>query len=215
MAEKRQRICLGLSGSIAAVKGFELAQGLVDDGFAVDVVFTTCGRRLAATRYKDEVPLERLEALARAKPECVTLLNDADEWDEYRVVGTDPVLHIEVAKRCDLLLIAPLCANTLASVASGHCGSLLTSIVRAWPYDLHPSAPPSCSVTKPFLVAPSMNTVMYFQSITHQQLDVLRTRGVSVIEPVEKKLACGDIGKGAMAEVIDIRARVATALSKF
>lgn len=60
---------------------------------------------------------------------------DADEWSSYTKLG-DAVLHIDLAKRNQLLLIAPLCANTLGNAALGLCPNLLCSLLRAWQYDL-------------------------------------------------------------------------------
>jgi phosphopantothenoylcysteine synthetase/decarboxylase len=87
-------------------------------------------------------------------------------------------------------------ANTLAKLALGLCDNLVTCIVRAW------------DVRKPLLVAPAMNTLMYEHPLTEEHLALLSRRGVSVIPCIEKKLACGDVGKGALAEVPTIVAAV-------
>jgi phosphopantothenoylcysteine decarboxylase len=146
---------------------------------------------------------------------------DADEWSAYSSVGSDPVLHVELAKRNRLLLVAPACANTLASAALGLCGNLLGSVWRAWYYDLEPvfAAPLAerygpQSVTRPVLVAPAMNTFMWHQRITRGHLDTLEARGVQVVQPVSKRLACGDVGDGAMADVADIVDAAVTLLRK-
>ena len=138
----------------------------------------------------------------------LALWRDKDEWKDYSSVGSDPVVHVDLAKRNQLLLLAPLCANTLASVALGQCGSLLTSVVRAWYYDLEPSySHPLASkhgphsAARPVVVAPAMNSVMWHQSITSQHVATLTARGVILVPPVCKTLACGDVGVGAMAEV--------------
>lgn len=64
------------------------------------------------------------------------IFRDIDEWSEYGAVGSDSVLHIEIAKRNQVLLLAPLCANMLAHAALGLCSNLLGSVLRAWYYDL-------------------------------------------------------------------------------
>jgi phosphopantothenoylcysteine decarboxylase len=94
------------------------------------------------------------------------------------------------------MLIAPLSANTLAKVSHGLCDNLLTCVVRAWDF------------SKPLLVAPAMNTHMWSHPFTAPQLDVLRRLGVVVIPPISKRLACGDVGVGAMAAVESIVAAV-------
>jgi phosphopantothenoylcysteine decarboxylase len=192
----------------------------------VDVVLTEAAVKLLSATYRGAQPWEQLTALVaqyappsngtagdsvRGHQPTLRLYRDSDEWEAYGAVGTDPVLHVELAKRNSLLLIAPLCANTLAGCALGLCGSLLTSVVRAWYYDLDDEfAQPIAAtygahaVRKPFAVAPAMNTFMWHQRVTAQHLDVLRRRGVTVIPPVSKTLACGDRGMGAMAEVASV-----------
>mmetsp|Transcript_4020 Transcript_4020/g.8540 ORF Transcript_4020/g.8540 Transcript_4020/m.8540 type:complete len:205 (+) Transcript_4020:398-1012(+) len=147
--------------------------------------------------------------------------SDEDEWRDYSGLG-DRVLHIDLAKRNHVLVVAPLSANTLASFALGACPNLLTSLARAWYYDMEASfdAPRTAKygehvLRKPFIVAPSMNTYMLEQNMTHAHLGSLRARSVEVIEPAVKTLACGDTGKGAMAEVATIVGRVVTALDGY
>ncbi|XP_033634102.1 phosphopantothenoylcysteine decarboxylase-like, partial [Asterias rubens] len=113
----------------------------------------------------------------------------------------DPVLHIELRRQADLLVIAPLDANTLAKVANGICDSLLTCIVRAW------------DSAKPLLICPAMNTHMWDHPITAGQIDTLRAFGYQEVPCIEKTLACGDTGKGAMAEVSTIVQEVLKALN--
>jgi phosphopantothenoylcysteine decarboxylase len=110
-------------------------------------------------------------------------LTDEDEWN-YK----DNVLHIELAKWCDAMLIAPLTANTLAKISNGLCDNLLTSTVRALG-------------DTPLLLAPAMNTRMWENPITAEQIEVSKKYyNVTVIPPIEKQLADGDSGMGALAE---------------
>ncbi|XP_078189846.1 phosphopantothenoylcysteine decarboxylase isoform X4 [Callithrix jacchus] len=102
---------------------------------------------------------------------------------------SDPVLHIDLRRWADLLLVAPLDANTLGKVASGICDNLLTCIIRAW------------DRSKPLIFCPAMNTAMWEHPITAQQVDQLKAFGYVEIPCVAKKLVCGDKGLGAMAEV--------------
>lgn len=104
----------------------------------------------------------------------------------------DPVLHIELRKWADVLLIAPLTANTLAKMANGICNNLLMSIVRAW------------DLNRPVIVAPAMNTNMWEHPYTAQHLGAIRQLGVHVVPPIKKMLACGDYGDGALADIADI-----------
>lgn len=122
------------------------------------------------------------------KAKGVKLHLDQDEWDAWRIIS-DPVLHIELRKWADMMVIAPLDANTLGKLAYGLCDNLLTCIVRAW------------DMKKPLLVCPAMNTFMFSHPITKKSIEELESFGYVVIPTVKKKLACGDTGEGAMAEV--------------
>ncbi|KAK0568093.1 hypothetical protein OC861_002258 [Tilletia horrida] len=118
--------------------------------------------------------------------------SDEDEWSQWKRVG-DPVLHIELRRWADIVLLAPCDANTLAKLANGICDNLLTSFFRA----LSPSTPT--------LIFPAMNTLMYEHPLTSRHLEVLTSLlGYEVHGPIPKRLACGDLGQGAMFEWSDI-----------
>lgn len=115
----------------------------------------------------------------------VPILKDEDEWSAWQG-RNDPIIHIDLCRWADALLIAPLDANTLAKIATGICDNLVTCTVRAWIMD------------KPLFFCPAMNTRMYEHPITDQQIRTLRSWGYHEIACVEKKLMCGDSGLGAM-----------------
>jgi phosphopantothenoylcysteine synthetase/decarboxylase len=102
-------------------------------------------------------------------------------------------LHIQLAEWGDVLLFAPLSANTMGKLALGLCDNLVSRMFRAW--DIR---------TKPVLAAPAMNTKMWQHAATTQHLGALQALGVCVLPPVSKTLACGEVGVGAMAAVADI-----------
>lgn len=177
---KLPKVILGVSGSVAAIKIVELAHLLA--AFAeVKIVATKAAKHFI---QEDELP-------AAVQP----IHGDEEEWHAWQNKG-DPVLHIDLRKWADLLVIAPLSANSLAKMAQGLCDNCLTSVVRAWDF------------TKPLLVAPAMNTFMWDSPFTSEHLSKLGKLGVKVIPPVSKALACGDIGTGAMASPVDIAASV-------
>ncbi|KAJ3098499.1 Histone-arginine methyltransferase carm1 [Phlyctochytrium planicorne] len=121
--------------------------------------------------------------------EDVDVLTDVEEWEMWQKRG-DPVLHIDLRSWADLMVIAPLDANTLAKLAGGICDNLLTCIMRAW------------DVQKPVLVCPAMNTHMWNHPFTRKHLDIVEKElGYHTEDPVSKVLMCGDTGVGAMAEV--------------
>ncbi|XP_072551804.1 phosphopantothenoylcysteine decarboxylase [Salminus brasiliensis] len=171
----RYRVLVGVTGSVAALKLPLLVSQLLEiPGVDVRVVTTD-----HATHFYDlaEVP--------------VRVYTDKNEWGMWSA-RTDPVLHIELRRWADLLVIAPLDANTLGKIASGICDNLLTCVVRAW------------DTSRPLLFCPAMNTAMWQHPITAQQVSILQGFGYVEIPCIAKKLICGDEGKGAMAEVSTI-----------
>lgn len=130
----------------------------------------------------------------------VNVWTDEDEWDSDYQLG-QPILHIELRRWCDVVLIAPCSANTLAKIANGICDNLTTSLLRA------------LAPTTPTFVYPAMNTLMYEHPLTAQHVRIIRdVIGYEVIGPVAKGLACGDVGVGAMVDWKDI---VLTIVAKF
>lgn len=134
-------------------------------------------------------------------PTDIDIFTDQDEWSSWKDRG-DPVLHIELGKWADLLLIAPLDANSLAKISTGICDNLLTCTIRAW------------ELEKPLLFCPAMNTKMYNHPLTSSQISVLKSWGYLEIPVIEKVLICGDSGLGAMAEVFTIVETVRSVVNK-
>ena len=110
----------------------------------------------------------------------------------------DPIHHVSLAKEADLFLIAPCTANVMAKIAGGIADDILTTTALA--------------ATAPLLIAPAMNVQMYENPATLHNIRVLKERGVGVIEAEEGYLACGDVGKGRLADVDEIVARALEAL---
>ncbi|XP_011946186.1 PREDICTED: phosphopantothenoylcysteine decarboxylase isoform X1 [Cercocebus atys] len=172
LVERKFHVLVGVTGSVAALKSPLLVSKLLDiPGLEVAVVTTERAKHFYSPQ---DIP--------------VTLYSDADEWEMWKS-RSDPVLHIDLRRWADLLLVAPLDANTLGKVASGICDNLLTCVIRAW------------DRSKPLLFCPAMNTAMWEHPITAQQVDQLKAFGYVEIPCVAKKLVCGDEGLGAMAEV--------------
>lgn len=103
-----------------------------------------------------------------------------DERDEY------DVRHVSLAQKADLMIVAPATANAIAKFAQGIADDMLSTVWLA------------CKGKK--AVAPAMNTAMYEDETTARNLAALADRGVTVMEPASGRLACGDVGKGKMAE---------------
>ncbi len=154
-----------------------------------------------------------------------TIYTDTMEWSSYRNVHTDPVLHIELRKWCDICLISPCSANTLAKIFHGLCDNLLTTIIRAWEFQMitgstaddgNGTIVATYKPVKPVLIAPAMNTAMWNHPLTLEQVNSLSQKyGYRFISPQNNKvLACGDVGTGAMASVDTIVQRIKEELRK-
>lgn len=136
-------------------------------------------------------------ALPRAK-----LWTNSDEWTCFSKIG-DPILHIELRRWADIVLVAPCSANTLAKLNAGICDGLVTSFMRALPPPSSTGVPPSGGPS--VVLFPAMNTLMYLHPLTAIHLKTVKeVLGYQVLGPIEKNLACGDLGIGAMVEWLEI-----------
>jgi phosphopantothenoylcysteine decarboxylase / phosphopantothenate---cysteine ligase len=160
-------IILGVTGSIAAYKSADLVSKLKQRGGEVFAVMTVAAREFIA-------PLT-FETLS-GNPVY------ADLFEEQRQYS--PV-HISLAERADLMVIAPATANFLGKMAAGLADDLLSSVVMA--------------TRAPLIVAPAMNTGMYENRIVQENIKKLADMGVTFVGPESGYLACGYEGKGRMA----------------
>jgi phosphopantothenoylcysteine decarboxylase / phosphopantothenate---cysteine ligase len=115
-----------------------------------------------------------------------TLTNNRVSIDTFDRNFKYDVAHISLAKAADLICVAPATADFMAKAAHGIADDMLTTVILA--------------ATCPKLVAPAMNTAMYENPITQDNMKILRKYGFELIEPAEGHLACGDAGKGKMPE---------------
>ncbi|EDV26292.1 Phosphopantothenoylcysteine decarboxylase [Trichoplax sp. H2] len=179
-------LILGVTGSVASIKLPVLLQSLraAADNIEIKIIATT-----HSFHFFDQLSID------------ANIYNDDDEWQAWKQKG-DPVLHIELRKWADIMLIAPLDANTLAKIANGICDNLLTCLMRAW------------DLKRPVIFCPAMNTHMWKHPITSNHIAILKNFGYIEVEPIEKRLACGDTGIGAMADIEKIVAVVMDILSQ-
>jgi phosphopantothenoylcysteine decarboxylase len=117
-----------------------------------------------------------------------TLTHNKVETDMFEEFNYSEVKHISLAKKADLCLIAPATANIIGKLASGIADDMLTTVIMALN-------------GKPVLIAPAMNTAMYENPINQRNIQTLTELGYRFIEPKEALLACGDLGRGALADV--------------
>jgi phosphopantothenoylcysteine decarboxylase/phosphopantothenate--cysteine ligase len=181
------RLLVGVSGGIAAYKALETVRLAVKAGHAVRVIQTA-----ASTRFVGRTSFEALTGAPVLVSEFETdPLRGAYPGEEPP--ARSPISHLALVQRADLLLIAPASANTIAKLAHGHADNLLTAAALA--------------AAGPVAVAPAMNNRMYEHAATQANLELLRSRGVTVIAPGEGQLAShGEHGVGRLAEPAELLA---------
>lgn len=179
------RVALGVSGGVAAYKAAELVRWLQQEKLAVQVIMT------------------------RAAQEFVTPLTFAALTGEKVITGLfsenqgavnleSAIEHIAVAQRIDALLVAPATAGIIAKLANGIADDFLTTLYLA--------------TKAPVIVAPAMNVNMWEHPATQKNIEILRARGVRVVQPDEGYLACGMTGPGRLAGTEAIAAVVCETL---
>jgi len=180
------KIALGITGGIAAYKAAEIVRLLQDRGIRVQVIMTGAAQEFVR-------PLT-LAALSGEK--VITGMFSASEEHEANIESA--IEHIAVAQSIDALVVAPATADVLAHFAQGIASDFLTTLYLA--------------TTAPVVVAPAMNVNMWNHPATQANLEILRQRGVKIIEPDSGYLACGMTGPGRLAENDSIVAAVLQAL---
>lgn len=167
------RITLGVTGGVAAYKAAELVRLLQQEGFTVEVVMTRGAREFVTP----------LTFAALSGQKVITDLFEKSPTGEANLESA--IEHIALAQRTDLLLIAPATADILAKVARGIADDFLTTLYLA--------------TTAPVIVAPAMNVNMWNHAATQENIEILRRRGVKIVNPDEGYLACGMTGAGRLA----------------
>lgn len=161
-------ILLGVTGGIAAYKSASLASLLVKSGAEVRVIMTE-----HAANFINPITFESLTG-----HKCI--MDTFDRNFEFKVE------HVALAKKADLIIVAPATANVIAKLAHGLADDMLTTTILA--------------SKAPKLIAPAMNTGMYENPVTQDNLTLLKQYGMEIISPANGRLACGDVGAGKMAE---------------
>jgi phosphopantothenoylcysteine decarboxylase/phosphopantothenate--cysteine ligase len=169
------KIALGVSGGIAAYKAAELVRLLQDRGMRVQVVMTRAAQEF----------VRPLTFAALSGEKVITgMFADANAGDEANL--SSAIEHIAVAQDIDALVVAPATANVIAKFARGISDDFLTTLYLA--------------TKAPVVIAPAMNVNMWEHPATQENLDILRSRAVRVVEPGSGYLACGMVGAGRLAE---------------
>jgi phosphopantothenoylcysteine decarboxylase/phosphopantothenate--cysteine ligase len=185
------RVTVGVSGGIAAYKAAELVRALQRQALDVHVVMTA-----AAVRF-----IQPLTFASLTGHKVVTSLwEEAGSDSDAAPAEQNGIEHIGEAQWAEALVVAPATANILAKFAHGIADDFLTTMYLA--------------TRAPVLVAPAMNVNMWEHPATQANLEILRQRGVRVVEPGNGSLACGMVGAGRMAEPEAIADAVLNALGR-
>lgn len=180
------KVALAVSGGIAAYKAAEIVRLLQDRGIRVQVVMTRAAQEF----------VRPLTFAALSGEKVITSMFAPGEEQNSNIDSA--IEHIAVAQSIDALLVAPATADVLAHFAQGLATDFLTTLYLA--------------TTAPVVVAPAMNVNMWNHPATQKNLEVLRARGVKIVEPGAGYLACGMTGAGRLAENEAIIAAVMEAL---
>ncbi|MCY4366686.1 MAG: bifunctional phosphopantothenoylcysteine decarboxylase/phosphopantothenate--cysteine ligase CoaBC [Chloroflexi bacterium] len=177
-----RHVVLGVTGSIASFKAVDLASKLVQAGALVDVIMT-----YGATQFVTPLAFRSI-----THREVVT--------DTYDVSSEFANEHVALARRADIVVIAPATVNCIAKLAVGLADDPLTTTVIA--------------SSAPLLVAPAMDADMYAHPATQENLEKLRQRGVTIAGPAPGRLASGLIGMGRLLEPVDLLGHISATLGR-
>ena len=183
------KIALGVCGGIAAYKAAEIVRLLQDRGIRVQVVMTAAAQEF----------VRPLTFAALSGEKVITDMFGSGSGSEAEPANVESAIeHIAVAQAIDALLVAPATADVLARFAQGIANDFLSTLYLA--------------TTAPVVVAPAMNVNMWNHVATQANLEILRKRGVRIVDPGQGYLACGMTGAGRLAENEAIVAAVMEAL---
>jgi phosphopantothenoylcysteine decarboxylase/phosphopantothenate--cysteine ligase len=168
------KVALGVCGGIAAYKAAEIVRLLQERGIRVQVVMTSSAQEF----------IRPLTFAAISGEKVITSMFAADAGVEPNIDSA--IEHIAVAQSIDALLVVPATADVLAKFAQGIANDFLTTLYLA--------------TNVPVVVAPAMNVNMWEHPATQENLEILRNRGVKIVEPSSGYLACGMTGPGRLAE---------------
>lgn len=177
-------VVLGVTGGIAAYKACDLISPLREAGFTV-----RCAMTRAATKFITPLTLGSLTG----HPVLV---------DDLGADADPSIPHVAWARFADLVVVAPASADFLGRLSHGLADDALTSMLLA----LEP--------TKPVVLAPAMNTVMWEQPSTRRNLAMLKSDGFAIVGPNDGWQACRNVGPGRMSEPEELLAAVTQAVSR-
>ena len=182
----KKHLLLAASGSVATIKLPLIISSFKDHtNLSIRVIFTKAAAHFLDGQSPEQPTIASLALLHNVDAVYV----DEDEWIEPWT-RQSKILHIELRRWAHFLAIVPMSANLLAKVTGGFCDDLLTSVIRAW------------DVKRTIIAAPAMNQMMWQHPITVKQATILAEEWdwFEILSPQIKRLACGDVGRGAMCD---------------
>ncbi|PYH92647.1 flavo protein [Aspergillus ellipticus CBS 707.79] len=212
VSDNRTHLLLAATGSVATIKIPMIIKALArhTPQLSIRVILTNSAKNFLAGQSAEQPTVASLLSL----PGVEAVYDDSAEWGPEPWRRGADILHISLRRWADILVIAPLSANTLAKLVHGMSDNLITSVCRAWDFDGQIDGK-----RKRIVVAPAMNTAMWRHPVTGKQIRVLQeewgvrrdeetgeeTGWFEVLPPqASKVLACGDAGGGAMLEWSEI-----------
>ena len=200
----KKHLLLAASGSVATIKIPNILKALSKHpNLSIRLILTSSSRQFLEGQSAEQPTWGSLREI----PNVDAVYHDEDEWSEPWTRGGG-ILHIELRRWADMLVVVPLSANTLAKMVGGIADNLLLSTIRAWDTTgLIDERNAATGGKKRIIVAPAMNTAMWRHPITNRHIKVLEVEWgidgdgwVEVLRPQQKELACGDVGDGGMKE---------------
>lgn len=178
----KKTVVLGITGSIASYKAADVVSFLKRKNYEVFVIMTD-----EAARFVSPLTFQTLSG----NKVYSGMFEIPEEWNAQ---------HVSLAKRADLILIAPATANIIGKLANGLCDDLLCCTVVA--------------SEAPVVIAPAMNDVMYNNKIVQENIARLKGMGYKFVGPKKGRLACGDVAIGCLADAEEIVKEVTGILRK-
>ncbi|GAB1742626.1 hypothetical protein NU219Hw_g8164t1 [Hortaea werneckii] len=204
----KHHLLLAGTGSVATIKIPNIVGALAKyENVSIIIILTESSCNFLQGQSGEQPSLAQIANMKNVDG----IYRDEDEWRKPWIRG-DNILHIELRRWADLMVIAPLSANGLAKMAQGLADNLVMSVVRAWDATgmldpARPGVPFPYDGKKGIMVAPAMNTAMWHHPLTAEHMRRLSSDWaignggwVEMLDPIQKEIACGDTGAGGMHE---------------
>ncbi len=181
ISNSKKTVVMGVTGGIAAYKALDIVSRLIKNSIEVHVIMTD-------NAVKFVTPLS-FQSLSQN-------MVSVDTFSEPKAFE---IQHISLAKKADIMLIAPATANIIGKIANGIADDMLSTTVMATNAEV--------------FIAPAMNTNMYKNTIVQNNIKKLKNLGYKFINPASGRLACGDTGEGKLADTDQITSIILNALN--